>query len=226
MTVRRARDRKHLARGFTMVELSTILLILGILSTVAVVGYKRWIRSARVAEATNVIAGIAEGQEAYKAETGVYLNVSGTLDKLYPAKKPGPFKTIWGAPCTTCMQPWSRLSFTPPGAVEYGYATVASSVAIPPTPDDTGGSSTSSTGGGPIGGSSSGAIGFGKGASSGNPTSFPGGNGDDGNPIWIPDATGPFYTITAKGDTDGDGTATQVLFYSETREMIIQNEGE
>jgi hypothetical protein len=42
----------------------------------------------------------------------------------------------------------------------------------------------------------------------------------------VPDPTGPFYTVAAKGDSDGDGVRTTVLFYSETRVMIVQNEGE
>jgi len=206
------------SRGFTLVELMTTIVIVGILTTVAVVGYKRWVKSTKVAEANSIITGIAAAQEAYKGEVGAYLNVSGTLDNLYPAQTPGAFKTEWGVPCSTCLVPWTTLSFHPHGAVEYGYATVASSSAIP---DPLGGVSDNGGGGG--GGGAHGTHGGG-----GDPGAInPGGGGDNGNPpVYSPDPTGPFYTIIAKGDTDGDGVSCGVLFYSETRVMIVQNEGE
>ena len=212
------------------------LVIVGVLATLAVVGYKRWVRSSHVAEANNVINGIAAAQEMYKGETGGYLNVSGTLDNLYPAAKPGAFKTEWGGPCGSCMQPWSTLSFQPHGAVAYGYATVASAVAIPPDPgalaSGTGGTGGGGGPGGPGGGGGGGgggAIGYGKGPGGGgsDPGAIGSGNTDDnGNTIYTPDPTGPFYSVVGKGDSNGDGVSTTVLFYSETRVMIVQNEGE
>jgi prepilin-type N-terminal cleavage/methylation domain-containing protein len=231
--MRTARLLNRSARGFSLIEMMATVVIVGILATVAVVGYKRWVRSAKVAEANSIITGIAAAQETYKAETGVYLNVSGTLDNLYPAQTPGAFKTEWGGPCSTCLTPWSRLSFQPHGAVTYGYATVASALAVPPDPGGVasggggggggaGGGGGGGGGGPPGGGPASGIFGGGT-----APTSTPGGGSDDtGNPVYTPDPTGPFYTVVAKGDTNGDGVSTTVLFYSETRVMIVQNEGE
>ena len=107
------RKTKSGSRGITLVEVMTVVVIIGILSTIGTVGYRRWVRSSKIAEATNVINGIAQAQEAYKAEVGNYVNVSGSLDNLYPARNPGAFKTAWGGPCDSCSLPWSTLAFQP-----------------------------------------------------------------------------------------------------------------
>jgi prepilin-type N-terminal cleavage/methylation domain-containing protein len=215
-------------RGFTLVELMIVVVLVGILATVAFVAYRRWVASSYKAEASAVINGIATAQEARHAEAGSYLNVSGETTNLYPATKPGPFKTEWGGPCTRCMTPWTALSFKPSGPVIFGYATVASRTAVTTSPSSPGG-----PGGGPVGGGGGGCdncpIETGKGPGGGSESeATPGATSDTGSspPPSGPSATGPFYIVNAQADTDGNGVFTTAMMYSQTKHIIFLSEGE
>jgi Tfp pilus assembly protein PilE len=190
------------ARGFTLVELATIVVIVGVLAVVAFVVYRRHMKTAHMAEATAISGDIRAGQNAYKAETGIYANVSGAVTELYPAAVPGAFATEWGAPCTTCTSPnaWKLVDVHPNGPVMYGYATIA------------GVGAGASPGSGGSGGSS-----FGAGLPAG--TTVP------------PELAGigptePFFATRAVGDTDGDGSQTIVMSYSHTNQIIVQSDAD
>ena len=133
----RARSRST-ARGFTLVELMVVVAIVGVLAVAAVAGYRKYVISSRLAEATNMLSGIKQRQEAYRAETGYYLPVSGTLaanqaapfNTLYPhclagLTVPGKEKVAWGLPgtCPNACCPggtgasfWSRAAPRPSSA--------------------------------------------------------------------------------------------------------------
>lgn len=196
----------------TLVELSTVIVLIGILAAVALVGYIRYVRHARIAEATQLVGTIRGEQESYKAERGVYYQVSTSQDAYYPASAPGKFMTSWGGPCAGCVTPngWATLNVHPTNPVMYGYATVAGVGA------DLGDSSSSSAGGG------------------GSSTGFPGYAGpDDSAPPGLGatyctgiGATDPYYIVKAEGDVDGDGVKAHVLGLSCSNSLIITNEGE
>lgn len=192
-------------RGFTLVELSTVVVVVAILAAVALVGYIRYVRHARIAEATQLVGSIRAEQEQYKAERGVYYQVSTSQDAYYPAPAPGKFMTSWGGPCAGCVTPngWATLNVHPSSPVMYGYATVAGVGA------DLGGSSTSSTGG----------PGFVGPQPPGPGPSASGYCSDIG-------ATDPYYIVKAEGDVDGDGVKAHVLGLSCSSSLIITNEGE
>jgi prepilin-type N-terminal cleavage/methylation domain-containing protein len=131
--MRRARDR-----GFSLIELIAVVLIVGVLAVVAVVAYRKWISTARINEATNMISNIRSAEEAFKSENGGYLPVSvsyagaaiNTPTTDYPALTPGAFKKNWGDVClagTQCVaaNSWKQLAVAANGAVMYGYAVVA-----------------------------------------------------------------------------------------------------
>jgi type IV pilus assembly protein PilA len=185
------------ARGFTLVELMITVAIVGILAVLAVVGYRRVVSGSHVAEATNVLGAIKTRQEAYRAETGQYLNVSTSLavaganhTALYPvcsgsATHPGKFKTAWGATCPTacCNADWKKLAVTVDSPVFFGYSAVSggASDAVPAV------------------------------TMSGNAIAWPSPPGN------------PWFVATAVGDTNGDSVYLTALLSSFDNTVVIEN---
>ncbi len=125
------------SRGFTLIELMIVVVIVGILAALAVVGYRRLVTSSHVSEATNMVQSIRVAQEGYMAETQQYANISHSLTSWYPNASPnGRTMTAWGATCpggtcTTNMD-WSMLPLHVDGPVLFGYATVAGGPTVQP----------------------------------------------------------------------------------------------
>jgi prepilin-type N-terminal cleavage/methylation domain-containing protein len=190
--MRRRRDR-----GFTLIEAMIVTLIVGILSVLAVVGYRKWVTSSRMMEAENMVSNIRSAEESFKSENGGYLAVSikyagsgtsvPTLD--YPAATPSSFKTGWGAACASniCVKPnsWKQLGVQPNGPVVYGYAVVASNDPSA-TPDDI-----------LVNGADKALTGL-KGA--------------------------PWYVVEADGDPLATGTYTKIFGLSGNNELFINND--
>jgi type IV pilus assembly protein PilA len=116
-------------RAFTLVEVAIVVVIVGVLAVIGVAGYRRYMATARVAEATNMTGDIRAAQEAYKTERGVYAAISNDTSSFYPADNPGKFATAWGKDCTNCKggdpNGWKKLTVHPSGPLVFGYATVA-----------------------------------------------------------------------------------------------------
>jgi type IV pilus assembly protein PilA len=127
------------SRGFTLIELMIVVVIVGILAALAVVGYRRLVTSSHVSEATNMVQSIRVAQEAYMAETQQYANISHSLTSWYPSSAPnGRTMTAWGATCPggACQtnMDWSMLPLHVDGPVLFGYATVAGGPTVAPSP--------------------------------------------------------------------------------------------
>lgn len=123
------------SRGFTLIELMVVVIIVGIVATIAVVAYRKHVTSSKVTEATGMVGDIREAQERYKSEVGAYADVSSSITSLYPNASPGQSVTAWGGACSSCNanQSWANLNVRPSGPVRFGYATVAGDAATDPS---------------------------------------------------------------------------------------------
>jgi type IV pilus assembly protein PilE len=191
-------------RGFTLVELMTTVLIVGVLAVLAYAGYHKFVVSSHQTEANAILAGIKNRQEAYKAETGQYLDISKNLvanqaapDSLYPhclvtgVTAPGAFSVSWSSatcPSSCCKtgKDWLKLKLESSAPTFYGYSTVAGSTGIPV--DSV--------------------------VINGHSPNFPTAN------------VSPWFAATAVGDTDGNGVRSTVLISSFDNEVYVDNDGE
>jgi type IV pilus assembly protein PilA len=124
-------------RAFTLVELLMAVAIIGVLSTLALVGYRKAITRARLGEATSMIASISTAQERYRGEFGTYLNVSGALGHKGAAGTlcPAPEalkKKLWAPAGCTGGASWAALAVQNAGAMYYGYSTTAGTAGVVP----------------------------------------------------------------------------------------------
>jgi type IV pilus assembly protein PilA len=118
------------SRGFTLVELMIVVVIVSVLAMLAVVGYRKIVTSSHVSEATTMVNNIRVAQEAFHAETQAYMPAMADLTSSsawYPQPSVYAVVTRWGAPCTTC-QAGSDMAALPvhvDGPVLFGYRTIA-----------------------------------------------------------------------------------------------------
>lgn len=191
-------------RGFTLVELMTTVLIVGILAVLAYAGYHKFVVSSHQAEANNILSGIKNRQEAFKAETGQYMNVSKNLAanqgtgfaSLYPhcmasVSAPGAFSVAWGSdPCSSsCCNSgadWLKLKVESNAPTFYGYTTIAGATGIPTATITINGST----------------------------------------PNWPAANISPWFVATAVADADGNGTFSTVMISSFDNEVYVDKDGE
>ena len=127
----------------TLIEAMIVVVIVGVLAMLAVVAYRRWVRSSYLSEGQDMVSNIRVAEEAFAAENSVYLDVSGGLGTghTYPLTTPTSSKTIWGGACGSCPNQksdgtpitWASLNVQSSAPVIFGYAVIADQAVSPST---------------------------------------------------------------------------------------------
>lgn len=121
----RARQTRSPLRGFTLVELMVVVVLVGVLATIGVVMFRQWVFHTRSVEAFGMVQSIRVAQERWRAETGGYLDVSTTMTSWYPTATPSRKLWHWDQATGLDYDRWMRLNPTVSGPVQFAYVTKA-----------------------------------------------------------------------------------------------------
>jgi prepilin-type N-terminal cleavage/methylation domain-containing protein len=112
-------------RGFTLVELMVVVVLVGILATVGIVLFRRWVFHTRSVEAVGMVQSIRVAQERWRSETGFYLDVSTDMTTHYPMATPARKLYDFRVVGHVDYGKWMLLNPVISGPVQFGYTTKA-----------------------------------------------------------------------------------------------------
>lgn len=93
-------------KGFTIVELMVVVIIIGILAALAIPRFEQAVENARVKEAESVLKSIRGAEKIFKAENGNYVGVDINSGSYPQGNCPPPS----GNPCASKAEAWDLLN--------------------------------------------------------------------------------------------------------------------
>jgi len=112
--------RRRSTRGFTLVEMMVVVVIIGVLSVIALFAYRKYEHAARNAEAEQFLGAIRVAQESYFQSFGQY--AGNANPSRWPVSVPTIQKEPWDPVGEAAFQ---QLNVSTPGRVWFQYMVVA-----------------------------------------------------------------------------------------------------
>jgi type IV pilus assembly protein PilA len=101
-----------------------VVVIVGVLATLATYGVRKYLMEAKKAEASSMLVQIRAAEEAFKDETFAYTGLA-NFDNWHPTNTPDNGKHGWQSGTTPMTPVMNRLGVMPDGPVIYSYAVAA-----------------------------------------------------------------------------------------------------
>jgi prepilin-type N-terminal cleavage/methylation domain-containing protein len=124
LTLAFASRPRRVARGYSLVEVMAVVVIVGILAAIGTYSVRRYLLSAKTAEASSMITQIRAAEEAYRDEAFVYLGLS-SFSAWHPVDDPGSGIYEWHTTTALRTTVFDPLGVEPNGPVRYVYSVVA-----------------------------------------------------------------------------------------------------
>jgi type II secretory pathway pseudopilin PulG len=99
-----------------------VVAIMGVLASLGIAGFRSQMGQSRKTEALAGLRAIAAAQESFRAEHGIYLDLSTDLSTYYPPVVSAELQHFWGQ---TGSADWRPLAPEIPQLVSFSYATTA-----------------------------------------------------------------------------------------------------
>ncbi len=123
-------SRKRATAGFTLIELMIVVVIMGVLATLATYGVRKYLLEAKRGEAVGMLTQIRSAEEAYRDERFVYRGLD-DFETWHPDNDPGGKRMGWASGDNAMSEVFRELGVISDGPVEYSYAVVAGTVVTP-----------------------------------------------------------------------------------------------
>jgi type IV pilus assembly protein PilA len=129
------RGSAKLQRGFTLIEMMVVVIIMGVLATLAVYGVRKYVFSSKTTEAIHMIGSIKSAEESYRAETFRYVGKATLAEATYFPGGPGRYKTDWNnTGHIDYSAVWGPLGVVSDSPVIFGYKVAADTGALKAPP--------------------------------------------------------------------------------------------